>query len=355
MSELQIALAILGAVVVAAVYAFNAWQERGLKRRLEQVFDRKPDDVLFGGAPDPLPLTRVEPSLGGEPAGLPPRPEAAVVEPPCEGANALIDCVATIDCPQPPEESALRGLHQSIAVFGKPARLFGEDTAAGGWRSIGRDAKAGPRRLQAALQLANRAGPLHAPQLNGFFDALRSWCAAQDAVLELPDTSEILKAAQALDAFCGETDVTIGLNIIAQPGCRFSGILVSQAAEAEGLSLDSGRVFLRRDAAGETLFSLENHEPRGFAAVASESWQTSGLTLLLDLPRVADAEAVMDEMAACGSRMAEALGGQLVDDNRVPLQAAALARIKAQVRGIQAVMAARGIPAGSALARRLFA
>jgi len=60
-------------------------------------------------------------------------------------------------------------------------------------------------------------------------------------------------------------------------------------------------------------------------------------------------------MAASGSRIAEALGGLLVDDNRVPLQAAGLARIKSQLREIQAAMAARHIPAGCARARRLFA
>lgn len=356
MSDLQIALAILGAVVIAAVYAYNAWQERKLRRRLEQAFEGQHEDVLLKrGGDSAAPAPRIEPRIGGESAAVTTRMPAAGSELLPDGADGVIECVAAIECRQAPGEAALRELQQAIAVFGKPARLYGEDSAAGGWRVLGRDAKGSHQRLQAGLQLANRSGPLHAPQLNGFCDALRAWCARHDAVLELPDTAETLKAAQALDAFCGETDVAIGLNIVAQPGGAFSGGEVCEAAGPEGLALEPDGVFHRCDAAGDTLFTLENQQPQPFVAGAIESLQTPGLTLLLDLPRVADAEAVLDEMAASGSRIAATLGGMLVDDNRVPLQAAGLARIKAQLREIQAAMAARDIPAGSARARRLFA
>jgi hypothetical protein len=53
--------------------------------------------------------------------------------------------------------------------------------------------------------------------------------------------------------------------------------------------------------------------------------------------------------------LANALGGFLVDDNRVVLQAAGLERIKAQLREIHDAMAARDIPAGGQRAQRLFA
>jgi hypothetical protein len=355
MSDLQIALAVLGAVVVAAVYAYNAWQERALRRRLERAFAGQHEDVLLKRTEEAAAAPRIEPRLGGEPGAAATARVAAGGDLLPAGADPLIECVAVVECAQAPGEAALRELQQAIAIFGKPARLLGEDAAAGGWRVLGRDAKGGYRRLQAALQLANRSGPLHAPQLNGFCDALRGWCARHEARLELPDTAETLKAAQALDAFCGETDVAIGINVVAQPGSAFTGNEVREAAAAEGFTLEPDGVFYRSDAAGETLFTLENHQPQPFLAGAIESLQTPGLTLLLDLPRVADAEAVLDEMAASGQRLAESLGGLLVDDNRVPLQAPGLARIKAQLREIQAAMAAREIPAGGPRARRLFA
>lgn len=362
MSDLQIALAVLGVVVVAAVYAYNAWQERALRRRMERAFEGQHEDVLLKRAADAPAVPRIEPRIGG--AALEGGAPAAAISGRvgieggallAEGADPLIEFIAIIDGSDVFNEAALRELQQAIAIFGKPARLLGEDAAAGGWRVLGRDAKGGYSRLQAALQLANRSGPLHAPQLNGFCDALRGWCAKHGADVSLPDTAEALKAAQALDAFCGETDVAIGVNVVAQPGGAFEGGEVVAAVVAAGFELEPDGVFYRSDASGETLFTLENHQPQPFLAEAIDSLQTPGLTLLLDVPRVADAEAVLEEMAAAGAQIAETLGGLLVDDNRVPLQAPGLARIKTQLVEIQATMAAQDIPAGSARALRLFA
>jgi len=42
------------------VYAFNLWQERKLRQRLEQAFDGRRDDVLLNPATEPA-VTRVEP------------------------------------------------------------------------------------------------------------------------------------------------------------------------------------------------------------------------------------------------------------------------------------------------------
>ena len=47
MSDLQIALAVLGVVVIGAVYAYNVWQERKLRQRLERAFEGQRDDVLL--------------------------------------------------------------------------------------------------------------------------------------------------------------------------------------------------------------------------------------------------------------------------------------------------------------------
>ena len=62
----------------------------------------------------------------------------------------------------------------------------------------------------------------------------------------------------------------------------------------------------------------------------------------------------MDDMVHIARSMAEKLGGELVDDNRKPLTAQGLAAIRRQVEGVVRDMEAHGIPAGSALARRLF-
>jgi hypothetical protein len=48
------------------------------------------------------------------------------------------------------------------------------------------------------------------------------------------------------------------------------------------------------------------------------------------------------------------LGGQVVDDNRRPLTDGGIASIRRTLEEVLAAMEAHGIPAGSALARRLF-
>lgn len=365
MSDLQIALAVLGVVVIGGVYAYNLWQERKLRQRLERAFEGQRDDVLLS-KPAAAPASsvadaapRIEPRLGegASPAGAATVKHAAASSLPvtADGADSLIEFAAGIDASSPVAESALHELQSQIATFGKPARVLGWDESSGAWLSLGREAHGGFSRLQVAIQLANRSGPVHAPQLNGFCDAVHSWAERHGANAEIPDVAAGLKAAQELDALCGDMDVAIGLNVVAQPGDAFSGDQVAAAATDAGFSLESNGVFQWRDAEGKTLFTMENHENEPFAADRLEAMQTSGLTLLLDVPKVADAGAALDEMARVGGLLANALGGFLVDDNRVALQATGVERIKTQLREIHDAMAARDIPAGGQRAQRLFA
>lgn len=356
MSDLQIALAAIGLLVVGGVYAFNLWQERKLRQRLERAFEGDHDDVLLKTAtPEPaVPSARIEPSLGGAAVAAEPLAEepAPVVS---DGADPVIEFAADIELNEAAGDAALRELLSQLATFGKPARLLGWDEATGTWQVLGRGAHGDCRRLLAALQLVNRAGPVHAPQLNGFCDAVRAWAGRHAGEVQFDDATVALQTARELDAFCGDMDVAIGLNVVAQSGGAFSGEQVAAAALATGFSLEADGMFHWRDAGGQTLFTMENHEQEAFSEDQLAVMQTSGLTLLLDVPRIADGAAALDRMAQAGTMIAEALGGFVVDDNRVPLQEAGVARIKTQLLGICATMTERQIPAGSPRAQRLFA
>ena len=80
----------------------------------------------------------------------------------------------------------------------------------------------------------------------------------------------------------------------------------------------------------------------------------TGITFALDVPHVADGPAVLAEMVQLAETFASSLGGQLVDDNRRPLTEHGLASIRRSLERVFQDMEAHGIPAGSALARRLF-
>lgn len=350
MSDLQIALAAIGLLVVGGVYAFNLWQERRLRQRLERAFEGSSgEDVLLREVAEPV-LPRIEPRLGGAQD-----PEPAAVQADAADADPLIDFSADIELTDKLGDAALRELQSQLTIFGKPARILGWDEEGGVWHVLDRGVHGDCRRLKVVLQLVSRSGPVHGPQLNGFCDSLRAWAGRYGAQIGTDDTATALQAARELDAFCGEIDIAIGLNVVAQAGTAFPGEQVAAAAAAAGFELDADGLFHWRDAQGQTLFTLENHEPEPFSVDRLPAMQTPGLTLLLDVPRVADGLAVLDRMVRTGTMIAEALGGFVVDDNRVPLQEAGVARIKAQLQEIYSMMAERQVPVGSQRAQRLFA
>ena len=60
-------------------------------------------------------------------------------------------------------------------------------------------------------------------------------------------------------------------------------------------------------------------------------------------------------MAHCARTLAKALDAKIVDDNQRPLDEPMLLRIGQGITAIQGRMEAAGLPAGGALALRLFA
>ena len=76
--------------------------------------------------------------------------------------------------------------------------------------------------------------------------------------------------------------------------------------------------------------------------------------LVLDVPRVADPPRTFDQMKLAAKRLAHTLGAELVDDNRRPLDDAALAAIRKQVDAAAEALRESGIEPGSPRALALF-
>ncbi len=367
MSDLQLSLLAIGALVVGVVYLHNWLQERKFRRRLRQAFGNAPDDVLLrSGLETVLADGRLEPQL--EPAESPgddadrhaaparagTTQAAARDRVTAPGFDAVLDYVAEIDSAAPIAGSAVSELLSKIAACGKPCRAAGFDPEQGEWEDVARDASRRYTRLRLALQLVNRAGAVNPAQFAAFGDAVRGCASRIAATATCPDARAALRSAHELDAFCADVDVAVGINIIAGDGETFAGARIRTLAETAGFRLESDGVFHCRDEQRRTLFTLDNHEPAPFLPEQIQSLSTHGITLLLDVPRVADGVRVFERMLEIARGLAPALGGRLVDDNRVALNEAGIAKIKEQLRSIHAAMEARGIPAGSPRAMRLF-
>jgi hypothetical protein len=281
------------------------------------------------------------PSFAGVPAPMPP-------------FDSDIEYVAVIESAAPISETAIDELLNRTAACGKPCRVAGLRPQSGEWEELARAGGDHYIKVALALQLVNRTGLVNAAQLAIFCDAIRNCAGKISAVATCPDTQAALKAARELDEFCAEVDVAIGVNIIATEGQTFPGARIRALAEAAGFKLEPDGLFHFRNEQRQSVFTLDNHEPAPFLPEQINRLSTNGVTLLLDVPRVADGPSVLDRMLDVGRGLAQALGGRLVDDNRVVLNEAGIARIRQQLAEICSSMEASGVSAGGARALRLF-
>ena len=106
---------------------------------------------------------------------------------------------------------------------------------------------------------------------------------------------------------------------------------------------------------GADALAIANLEPNPFRADELARVVTRAVALILDVPRAPDSDATFRQFVENAQQMARALEGDLVDDHRLPIAPGAMEAIGDAVAKARATMREASIPAGSKLARRLFA
>lgn len=376
MNDLQLSLLGIGVLVIAGVVVYNGWQERRFRKLAQERFRAQRDDVLLGGEPAGQPSVtretrgqeeRVEPTLStlvaedgatAEAAGGQGAVAASAGGP--EGsswpdqADGEIGCVVRLELAEPAVASQVRAALADAQSFDKPVRWFGR-LADGEWRELEELAEDGELTVVVGtLQLADRAGPVSGETLDAFLGRAQEAAARLMAVAQLPEKAPTLARAQALDQFCAEVDVLVGVNVVAVGQGSFPGTKLRALAEAAGLRLAGDGTFQYRDEHGQVLYALANQEPAPFEADTLRHLSTHGVTLLFDVPRVAGGLRAFDQMMLFAHQLADSLKGTLVDDNLRPLTEEGVARIRQQLAALYRKMDARGIAAGSVQAMRLF-
>jgi hypothetical protein len=359
MSRLQIGLIVAGAIVIAAVIVYNMWVERRARRRAEQAFGGGAGDALFEeGAED-----RREPTLGkipaaeeGEPvlARAEAKPLAAADELAAAGGpeaeiSARIDTVAVILADDPVSREQLEPLE--LALASHAAAVHVEGIVEEQWHPVATSPRGSWRELRAGLQLASRKGPVAEEEIEAFNRAIADFAAQVNAVSQREAPAAAAARARELDRFCADADIEVAVNVVGQFGATFSAARVKQLALEAGLSETASGELLRYAPDGAPAFSIRRLDPPN---AKPSPHHLGGLTFALDVPHVADAPAALDEMVALAHGFAATLGGQVVDDNRRPLTDAGIASIRRTLEEVLAEMESHGIPAGGALARRLF-
>jgi FtsZ-interacting cell division protein ZipA len=369
MTDLQTSLMAIGGTIVIGVIGYNKWQEYKARKTVERAFSSDHDDVLMKSpAPASETIERHEPTLvdddGSAPSTAVPvstQPlvdesvasnAATVAAPPISApivqkdlpVDDLIDCVIPIT-PEGPlrGEKILPTLQSLRHVGGKPVHFIGQRDDSM-WEPI---AHGGIYyALRAGVQLANRGGPLNEIEFSELVTRLRQIADDLDAEPDMPDMIHVMPGARGLHQFVTEYDAQLSVNVQSNSAPWVINTLLA-ALERQGFDLRPDGRLIMPDGDGGVLFSLSTN-----VTLASES--TSRLTLLLDVPRVAQARDGFGAMISCARMLASRLDGTVVDDGNQPLSNAALEEIAGQVRDFYGHMEAADIPAGSVRAQRLF-
>lgn len=438
MTTLHYVLMALAVLLVGGVALYNVWQERRLRRQVDQMFAAKREEVALTGVGLPEDTADIEPVLrlsdAADPAGpkeegaqqeereMPfmrpslhleepvaaepaptPTPAAAggpvssplsakpavrieIESPPGFAASpakaepaarpAAAPPAAPSATPRPAagvaigarldpgteyiarlrfgqaEPNAFAGLLARLRALGKPVRAIGQ-RADGVWEELGPRPAAAYAVVELGLQLADRSGPVTEAQLDAFCQALYAFATKHGGAVSCPEKRAALELARELDQFCIEVDVLIGLNLVSPDDAPFNGKDILRLAAEAGMQPSEEGSYVLRDAAGRVLFSLVNQEDRPFPR--EEAFSTHGVTLLFDVPRVADGLAVFDRMTRLGFDLAARLSGRLVDDRGRAVTQESLSKDRQRLDAFYARMIARDIPPGGERAMRLFA
>lgn len=390
MSDLQIALLLIGGAIVAAVLLFNWLQERRYKKQAEDAFPPVvAPDVVQQKPVTPKTTTRIEPalrepSLPSEPVATDevpasvkpvpkadPRADAAGAMRPASAqassAKAVPESLAPI--PAAPNDELIEyrvrieGPSMLASVFeddiklargwGKTIRWLGFPAGGHQWEEVQARHETLYREMQITMQLADRNGAVQSDELDRLCSALTATAQQHGYKVICDDIAEALERAQSVDHFCVDVDVLIGLNVVAQGEGTIKLSKMAKEIEASGMVLGVDGAYRLLDSRGESLYALCNYDAEPFSSPAMAG-ETQGVTLQFDVPRVPDGLKVFDSMVSFGRKLANETGGLLVDDNMRPLTDSGIDKIRQQLAGIYQRMEARGVPAGSRRALRLF-
>lgn len=337
MSDLHLALAALGVLVIVGILAYNRIQESAARRRTEQAFTHNRADVLMD---DAVQVARREPVLEAAP-----RRPTGDTPPGLEGMpDPRLDYVVELQWPLPfAVAKLLEGWDGISARFGRRALLAGTEGDEA-WRRLAAGAHGTVRQVRTALQLVNRQGVTGEAEVVEFRTAVETLAASIGAEVSAPEMRQTLEAARSLDRACAEADIQVVVHVVAAQGARLDRASIVAAARALRLEFDNDNLARAHDDAGGELYAL----------LLEGTDSGDALSVMLDVPRTPNPAAVYRLMLGTARTLALALGATLQDDAKRTLDEPALDSIGAELQRIEQSMEGLGVAPGGPLALRLF-
>ncbi len=340
MTDFQLGLLVLGALAIGAVVLYNRLQERGARRLARSFGDPNRADPLAETAPE-----RREPTYE---AWSRPRRDGETDEPPA-APDPRLDYVVELAAAQPIAAAPLLdALARRFAGRARFALADGEDAP---WRAAAPAEAAQCLRLRAGLQLVTRSGIVGESELIEFRSQLETAAARAGATVAAPEMKLALETARELDTLCAQTDIQVALHVVPQEGSAIDPDRFASAAADFGLAPEGAGAsrYAHRDAEGRVLYRAS---PAGNTHAADDA--AGALTLVMDVPRAPNTRRSYEAMVRCARHLADALGGDVKDDNGRVLGERELAAIETELDRVARQLEERGIVPGEALALRLF-
>ena len=340
LSELQLSLGLIGFVLLILVMIYNAMRIRKVEQE-DQFIDQS--EASDGVSEDFN--QRAEPTLAIHEVSSSPSPIHVIGK-----IDPLIDCVAVLRLPEAISGEEILGHLNEWPKYNAFACLFEGLNTHSDWEGI--ISSSAYTELQIAIQLANRTGPIGVVDLSDFASKVQVLANALDAEVDLPPINDTLEAAKVLDQFAAQSDIQLGVTVIPKEGHWNLATIQNVASKAGFILSRDGREF-QRIIQQQTVYKLVADQAN-FLRDDSTKANIGMVTLLLDLPRVAQETQPFQLMLDDAKLLAESLNGHLVDDAGRPLVDEAVSTIVSQLEQIYQSMNQQGIPAGSAAAGRLF-
>lgn len=352
MSDLQAALLAIGLGVIVIVYGAGWWQQRQYHRKFGEAFKVKAGDALYDAQAEPI--EHVFNALAQDFAVPETFSLPSVLDESCVLLNPRSDFIIELNLSEPSPAAVLQAFWSRRFDFAKPVQVCGLGLNNIEWERVIADSPALYVKLRLALQLADRSGLVNLTKLADFRDLVLGIAHDIQAEISVPNVEDAYQRAVELDAWCAAVDQMVGINLLASTGRSLRASNINEAANFQGMQLESDGAFHVFNAAGQSLFHLINQDSSPFQHHTLAQASSAGLTLLLDVPRVANPVQQFALMCDVARNLAQQLQLNLVDDQRVVLSASGLERIRAQIAAVEAKMLAYDIAPGSAQARRLF-
>lgn len=346
LSDLQFALAVIGVLILISVAILNIKHAYARKKAREQddfsAEDRFSREPNFGqGFAEADPYQRSEPSFSDALSQPITTPEKFAIDP-------RIDCVITLRFDQAISGAEILEEINTWTDLGTQTNtrwmcegLNADIDAPESWETLVPEADYSE--LQLAIQLASRRGAIGVLELSDFCSRAQALAETLASQIDMPSVSTMLESAKELDSMAAESDIQLSINVLLDEPCPWGNF--DALMRQRGFRLARNGRQYEYFSNGGLIFNSAELDPNK---------SVTQLTLLLEVPLVAQDERAFERMLGEGVEIAQAAHGRLVDDNGINLSESAVISIRQHLDVLYANLEKSGISSGSSTASRLF-